>query len=570
MKEDYNYNGEKILDRIYKDLYLSKEVSHTKKKSDTKYESIKKYLDRLEKIHKNAKTKNQQQILKNLYFNKYIIKNFPKNINEYKKELIIKNQKESLEKWIEYLEKTDCPIWIKYWIFQGMIKMGTYNYEKEVYFNRNDKTTSKFVDANEEILNKIVTLMKDNTIDKKMTQKEIKMIIENINFSKIYTNLEKKYKNNFKNNGIWIKYEEKNEQDLEKLVKSLEGKNTGWCTAQKEYAKNQIYGLNGYNSGDFYIYFTIDKENKYTNPRIVIKLNGKNKIEEIRGIEKNQNIEESLIEELEKKIKELENINKEDIQEALEKINDLKKLKEIYIKTKQNIQITEEELTNLYTKKYGFGFKNDPLIEKIIKNRNLKKDYDNINDEYKHIILNINKNILEQELKDKKFILETINQKDKDLVDAILKNMDDSLKEDEQFIKELVEINYKFFKYASSTLKKKIKFIEEMIEIDGRIIGNIDEKLKDDDKLITKALQNNGKALASLKLKYKDEEKYVLIAIKQNPIAFINASQRLQNDKRIVIEALNQSKKIIIFVNNSLKEDEEIKKILEKNKKTNI
>ena len=42
-----NNNGEKFLDVLYKDLFKSEEVLHTKDKKDTKEESIKRYMDRL-------------------------------------------------------------------------------------------------------------------------------------------------------------------------------------------------------------------------------------------------------------------------------------------------------------------------------------------------------------------------------------------------------------------------------------------------------------------------------------------------------------------------------------------
>ncbi len=39
-----NYQGEKFLDKIYKDLHLSEIVMHTANKSDDKYQKIEKYM----------------------------------------------------------------------------------------------------------------------------------------------------------------------------------------------------------------------------------------------------------------------------------------------------------------------------------------------------------------------------------------------------------------------------------------------------------------------------------------------------------------------------------------------
>lgn len=42
-----NYSGKKFLDKLYSNLYISDEVSHTKDNNDKKYEAIRKYLERL-------------------------------------------------------------------------------------------------------------------------------------------------------------------------------------------------------------------------------------------------------------------------------------------------------------------------------------------------------------------------------------------------------------------------------------------------------------------------------------------------------------------------------------------
>ena len=54
--------------------------------------------------------------------------------------------------------------------------------------------------------------------------------------------------------------------DHMKLVKSLEGKDTGWCTAGASTAKTQLEG------GDFYLYYSYDSEGNPTIPRIAIRM----------------------------------------------------------------------------------------------------------------------------------------------------------------------------------------------------------------------------------------------------------------------------------------------------------
>ena len=67
-------NGERFLDIIFKDLYKSEEVLHTKEKDDTKEDSINRYLSRLERIHKKANIESKKNLIKHLYYDKYVIK----------------------------------------------------------------------------------------------------------------------------------------------------------------------------------------------------------------------------------------------------------------------------------------------------------------------------------------------------------------------------------------------------------------------------------------------------------------------------------------------------------------
>ena len=47
-------------------------------------------------------------------------------------------------------------------------------------------------------------------------------------------------------------------------------------------AINQVCGGGNYSGGDFYVYYT-KEDDKYTMPRIAIRMNGKTNIGEIRG-----------------------------------------------------------------------------------------------------------------------------------------------------------------------------------------------------------------------------------------------------------------------------------------------
>ena len=166
--------------------------------------------------------------------------------------------------------------------------------------------------------------------------------------------------------GKWIKYEQGSDYNI--LRDSLQGYYTGWCTAAGEnFAKSQLA------NGDFYIYYTLDNNGEAKVPRIAIRMDGNNKIEEIRGIANKQNMEPEMMPILEKKLKEFPDRDK-----YLKKEHDMKLLTLIDKKVNNNIELTFDELKFLYeidSKIEGFGYERDPRIDEIKKKRKIKKDY---------------------------------------------------------------------------------------------------------------------------------------------------------------------------------------------------
>ena len=152
---------EEFLNKTYPQLYFSEQVQHIQKNGDTRNEAVKKYIERLEKIHTKAfasKRESDANILKHFYYEKYIIR--PENISEnyfkfldsqyfdqygihmsdeVKKdhiESILEDQKKSLDNWIDYLCSEDAsfyPTWAKYWAFQGMLTIGAYDNQNQIY-----------------------------------------------------------------------------------------------------------------------------------------------------------------------------------------------------------------------------------------------------------------------------------------------------------------------------------------------------------------------------------------------------------------------------------------------------
>ena len=389
-----DYRGEEFLERIYKDIYLEDKVVKSSSLSDGKYEKIRKYLERLERVHDKVTKKDKLSLLKRFYYDKYVIKeenitddyfnhlenialergfghvNYSEEEKMLEKEKIIKEQKTSLDNWIDYFVSDDSkqyPIWFKYYVFNSVVKLGSYDKEKDRYNKRTDKTISNFPDLNREAVSLSYDFI-NKYLDKETINDEVlERLIKNGSFKNIYAYIIKKLDSVNKDkydssNGIWVKYDQGS--DHMKLVNTLVGKGTGWCTAGEETAKNQLA------NGDFYVYYTIDSNGEYTNPRIAIRMENNN-IAEIRGIAKNQNIESDMESVVEEKLKEFP-----DRDRYKKKVQDMELLTKIYKEYKTR-ELTKDELRFLYEMDEeieGFGYQKDPRIEEILKSRDKKID----------------------------------------------------------------------------------------------------------------------------------------------------------------------------------------------------
>ena len=415
-------NYDKFLGKLYDILLDSNIISYEVKPNDLKEkkERLEKYLDKLDRVQSKAISKEEHvDTLKKLYYDRYVIKsenvtdgyfkllekryldeghghhNLVNPDNEIDKELkeqhinvIIREQKDSLDTWLNYFLSKDSdylPMWAKVWAFQGMLGIGNLNKEKDGYGRRSNTSVNPFVSLDSEILGKCVELVKESFDNKEITDKEVDKLVSSGSFAKLYGKLlaNKKQLKVSSNEGIWVKYNYETSEEADKKIKagiepeylrlynSLQGYNTGWCTAgSKETAKQQICGGESYQGGDFYVYYTKDNNNEYKIPRIAIRMN-KNQIGEIRGISENQNIESNMDSVLEEKLKEFP-----DGKLYQKKVHDMKMLTQIYDNYKKR-NLTREELLFIYEingKISSFGFERDPRIEEIIEKRDKRTD----------------------------------------------------------------------------------------------------------------------------------------------------------------------------------------------------
>ena len=385
--------GEEFLNKLYREMHISSEVMHKASPSDTPEEKIRKYILRLEHAHElSKKSEHSLKLLKKFYYDKYLIKKLPESyinlqnkiareeghgdisVSDEMKEKMLnqvrKDQKSTLDLWIDYFMSEDAmyPTWFKVYAFKGMLGLSTFDKEKQEFGKRTDKTTTPFIDLNMEALSKVYDILKSEIGEDNLTNEEREILSNGEGFKKLYTyyliNLDSKIMNNDETEGIWIKYDMGS--DYISLWESLQGKNTGWCTAGKETAKTQLAG------GDFYVYYTKDENGEYKSPRIAIRMNGKNEIGEVRGTSKNQNLESNMEPILDKKLEEFP-----DKEKYKKKVHDMKFLTLIEEKQKNNLELSLDDLKFLYevdSKIDGFGYQDDPRIEEIISKRDKRKD----------------------------------------------------------------------------------------------------------------------------------------------------------------------------------------------------
>ena len=408
-------NFKAFLGTIYDDLVNKKIIIEKEqpKDLDEKIDRLNAYLEKLERVSKKASEKEEYiYSLKKLYYDKYLIKEekIPasywhhleqkyldngygkynlvepktyedKSLREGHITQIRNEQMDSLDGWLNYLMSPDSdylPMWAKVWAFSGMQKIGNLNDDKTEYLRRSKTAVNPFVSIDSELLGKSVEDLKSYLNGEELPA-DIKEHIKNKNFNQIYGYLlaNKKELKIQGNEGIWIKYlreseeeikrkEEKNEKpNYLRLYNSLQGYNTGWCTASsKETAKSQVL------DGDFYVYYTKNENSEYVIPRIAIRMEGRN-IGEIKGIAKDQNLETNMEKALSIKLEEFPDKDK-----YLKKVRDMERLTKIYNEY-QTRELTKEELRFLYEidgKILGFGYNEDPRIKEIITGRNIKQD----------------------------------------------------------------------------------------------------------------------------------------------------------------------------------------------------
>lgn len=542
-----DYSGEVFLNKIYQNLYLSDEVMHTALPSDTRNARIRKYMDRLERVHDKANNFHKLQLLKEYYYKKYVIKeeNIPDTLD---KKSIINAQKESLDKWLIFLTSDGAryPMWAKYWAFQGMLKIGTYDEENDTYDRRSSKTLAPFIEMNPEVLSRCIDLVKKYIGHEKIENVEFEQLLVNGSFQKLYTIFVNKYKEYVREKsgteGVWVKFHEESldmatakeangkEPEYLKLYNSLQGYSTRWCTAgSKDTAKDQICGISFYEGGDFYVYYTKDENGEYKIPRVAIRMIGRAEVAEVCGTDNSRNLEDGFEDIVAAKLKSIKEIKEDDLNDYLQILSDLKEISRLYQKVNSGEALSISEQAFIFELDHeivNFGYEDNPKLERV-RNKTIITDRSLL----KEVVLHNG---------------------------IFFKYADSKYKNDEEIILTAIKNDVEALKYADKNLTKDINFMMKAVQVCGSAIYFADGELYKNKTLTTLAVKQDGLALQLVHQNYRKDMDVVLMAVKQNGNALEFANPILQKDEEIVMTAVSQNGNALYYADPSLIDDEEI------------
>lgn len=325
------------------------------------------------------------------------IESIPEEIKKDLTDTLIKDQRESLDIWIDYLSSSDAkyPDWFKYYVLRNVLVMGRYDKEKKKFLERSK--TGKSVSQFPELIRDALSFVCDAVVAKQMgtsanlkygygIKPEEKAEFEELlkagdpNFSRLYawaidkiTPISEELLQQVR--GKWVKYPQGS--SAKKVVDALARYGTGWCIRGEGTAEKYL------EASDLEIYFSLDQSGKPVVPRIVI-VTRDGKIDEVRGVAQQEHWDPYITDVVEKKLAELP-----DGRKFKKRVEDMQKMTAIHhrsffvdkktgVKIYLNPNLTNEELMFLYEirgKIDGFGYSiPDPRIKEILSKRNSEND----------------------------------------------------------------------------------------------------------------------------------------------------------------------------------------------------
>lgn len=294
-------------------------------------------------------------------------------------DMVREDQRVCLEEWATYLtsDDTDYPNWFKLYTFSSIIKLTEYDAGKEHFRRRSNGTAANFPELNQEALAAVFeTINHVHSIDPERETGEsdelLNQLAQTANFGKMYSrafNLakpsrEERYETT---EGQWTKYPQTDDPKvIAQLTRSLAGHGTTWCTANTGTANAQL------SRGDFYVYYSLDKNGDYTIPRLAIRME-REQVAEVRGIEPGQNVEECMMDIASDRLADLPG---GDFYQRV--AADMKKVKAIYESVEAGKALDVHDI--FFLREYGgkihrFGYRRDRRVDRLLLGRDENEDF---------------------------------------------------------------------------------------------------------------------------------------------------------------------------------------------------
>ena len=311
-------------------------------------------------------------------------------------EMVIKDQTTRLDSWFDYLTgpeaEENIPAAYRYWTFAEMLKLGSYDDERQTYNKRAPNTVTNFPELDQQalalVLDEIRAKQKNETsqlvLTEKKDQDEFRKRLDSENFGKLYgftqehlESLRLPTEQLTIIKGKWKVFPKGS--DAGEVTKALSGFHTQWCIAGEGTAQGYL------SHSDLHIYFSQDQEGKNTIPRACIVDSKKHGITEVRGIRSDETSKQHLDDYITPVVDEhLASMGGGE--KWRDTMQDMKQLANIHIKSLQGEELLKDDLRFLYEidkKIHSTGYYRDPRIAQILKGRDIKEDLS--------LILNISK-----------------------------------------------------------------------------------------------------------------------------------------------------------------------------------
>ena len=384
-------------------------------------ERIKAYLERLENIFLNPDQRVRErniELLKPAIYENALIReeNFPESYFEFQKQQLVdkgiskeqverefsqekkkeeisrvrESQRLSLDAWIDYLSGDNCkyPTDLKYFVMQGVFRLGNFNTGAYSFTKRIETTTAPFPEVDRQALSIILGGLEARHYNKPTENYSpalLDLIDKNKNFDDLYALAMREIDQMADKSeilpiteGEWRIF--KKGSNPQKLVDALAGIRSNLCIADIGSATDYL------NQGSVEIYFSHNSAKQPVVPRIAIARNDNVGVYEVRGTYNKNEDMDLYIEETDILINRLKNIpNGESF---AKKDADMKRMTKLYNrffkidkktkeKTNLNPELTRDDLSFLYEiddSIDGFGYQKDPRIEEITNQRKIKED----------------------------------------------------------------------------------------------------------------------------------------------------------------------------------------------------